>query len=648
MKLNKAKVLKSKDKESFQKKLLNLIFTKTVLKRRLFFYFSDTFLISFSIYVSFWLRFNGVIPDVYKTTLPYYILLALLIKLTFLSIFNVYDISWRFVSLNELVKIFKSLSFASLGIGMALYLLRTFGQFRVSPFPRSILLVDFMISLILIGSFRISKRVLIEGFKNTLRMKKEKTKILIIGAGNAGEQIVREMVRDKISNYYPIGFVDDDLAKRNIKIHGVKVLGKREDIPQIISNYEVDEVLIALPSVDSKEVREIVQIVRDTNAIEKINILPNTLDLMNGKITLSDIQEIELQDLLGRVPVKIDFETLKDFIQDKKILITGAGGSIGSELVKSVIKFYPKKLIVFDIDETDLFNLTNEIKYSQKHVVPVVGDIKDEVKIASVIEEFLPHIVIHSAAYKHVPILESFPEEAIKTNILGTKILAELSIKFSVDKFIFISTDKAINPTSVMGATKRAGEDMLKIYNSQNKTKFISVRFGNVLGSRGSVIPVFKEQIKKRQAVTVTHPEMKRYFMITSEAVLLVLEASAMGEGGEIFVLDMGEPIKILDLAKEMIRLSGFEPDGDIPIVFTNIRPGEKLYEEILSAEEGVESTEYEKIMKAKRSVEPNAKIFMDKVDFLIETSSQKNNKDEIIKLLQEIVPHYKPFRHIL
>ncbi|MBA7685817.1 UDP-N-acetyl-alpha-D-glucosamine C6 dehydratase [subsurface metagenome] len=515
--------------------------------------------------------------------------------------------------------------------------------FKASPFPRSILLVDYIFSLVLIGSLRISKRALLEGLKSTLKMKKEKVKILIVGAGSAGEQIIREMIRNKNSNYFPVGFVDDDSAKQGIKIHGIKVLGKREEIQQIIKNNEIDEVLIALPSAHSKDIKEIVQIIRETKIIDKIKILPSAIDLIDGKVTLSDIHEIELGDLLGRAPVKIDFKAIKDSIQDKKVLVTGAGGSIGSELAKSILQFNPKALIVFDIDETDIFHLVNNLQFSKRNIIPVIGDIKDETKMASVFENFSPQIVIHSAAYKHVPILELYPEEAVKTNLHGTKILAELSLKYKVEKFVFISTDKAINPSSVMGATKRVGEELLKILNQKYKTRFISVRFGNVLGSRGSVIPLFKEQIKKGGPVNVTHPEMKRYFMSTSEAVLLVLEASAVGKGGEVFVLDMGEPIKILDLAKEMIRLSGYEPDVDIPINFTRIRQGEKLFEEILSAEEGVESTDYEKILKARSSNERSFEDLMKKINLLIKMCYENNKEDEIIKLLKEIVPTYKP-----
>lgn len=594
-------------------------------------------------YASFWSRFNGVIPDQYNKSLSYFILLALFLKLTFLLLFNLYDISWRFVSLDELIKVFKALSLSSLALGMALFLLRTSILFKASPFPRSILLIDYIFSLILIGSLRISKRVFLEGLKSTIKMKGEKVKILIVGAGSAGEQIIREMIRNKNSNYFPIGFVDDDPAKQGIKIHGIKVLGKREDIPQIIKNYKIDEALIALPSAHSKDIRKIVQIIREINIIEKIKILPSANDLIDGKVTLSDIHEVELEDLLGRAAVKIDFKAIKDFVLDKKVLVTGAGGSIGSELAKTILQFNPRTLIVLDIDETDIFHLVNNLKLSERKIVPVIGDIKDKNKMVSVFENYSPEIIVHSAAYKHVPVVELYPEEGVKTNILGTKIIAELSLKYDVEKFIFISTDKAINPASVMGATKRVGEELLKILNRKNKTKFISVRFGNVLGSRGSVIPLFKEQIKKGGPVTVTHPEMRRYFMSTSEAVLLVLEASAVGQGGEVFVLDMGEPIKILDLAKEMIRLSGYEPDVDIPIALTHIRPGEKLFEEILGAEEGVESTNYEKILKARDTNERSSEVLMEKIELIIKTSYENNKQDKIIKLLKEIVPTYKP-----
>lgn len=622
---------------------INRLFRKSVFKRRAFFLISDSLLISISIYISFWLRFNGVIPDHYMRTLPYYILLALFLKLSFLILFNLYDISWRLVSIEELIKVFKAVFFGSLALGMALYLLRTTAPFKTSPFPRSILLLDFIFSLILIGFLRISKRILNEGLKGTLKLKVDKIKVLIYGAGSAGAQITREMLLKKNPDYLPIGFIDDNPAKRGIKIHGVKVLGTKEDIQKICKTYNVDEVLIALPSAHSKEIKEMVERIRELTPIKKIKILPSVTDLMEGKVTLSDIHEIKLEDLLGRSPVKIDFSVIKEFVKDKIIMITGAGGSVGSELANSILQFSPKKLIIFDIDETEIFNLVNKLESLKTKIIPVIGDIKDETKIDYIFKKYFPQIVIHSAAYKHVPVLEMYPEEAVKINVLGTKIIAELSLKYNIEKFIFISTDKAINPTSVMGATKRVNEELLKILNLKNKTKFISVRFGNVLGSRGSVIPVFREQIRKGGPITVTHPEMKRYFMINSEAVLLVLEASAIGEGGEVFVLDMGQPIKIVDLAKEMIKLSGYEPDVDIPIVITNIRPGEKLFEEVLSAEEGVENTGYEKIFKARIADEKSSEEFIEKINLLIKISAENIDEKEIKKLLKEMVPTYKP-----
>ncbi len=624
------------------KKFIDLALRKTSFKRRLLFFVFDIIIISISMYAAFWLRYNGVLPLHSTKPLLYYILLALIIKLSFLILFNLYDISWRFVSIEELIKIFKALSISSLFLGMTLFFLRVYVPFKEFPFPRSTLLIDYIISFFLISSLRISKRVLLEGIKSPFKSKGGKIKVLIYGAGGAGEQITREMQRNKNSNYFPIGFVDDSPGKQGTNIHGIKVLGKREDIQEICKIHRVDEVLIALPSAHSNEIKKIAEIIRKSNLIKKIKILPSVTDLIDGKVTLTDIHEIELEDLLGRAPVKINFKAINDFIKGKKVLITGAGGSIGSELAKTILQFNPKTLIVLDIDETDIFHLVNNLESSKGEIIPVIGDIKDETKIVSIFEKFSPQIVLHSAAYKHVPVLELYPEEAVQTNILGTKILAEVSSRCNIEKFIFISTDKAINPTSVMGATKRVGEELLKVLYQKNKTTFISVRFGNVLGSRGSVIPLFEEQIKKGGPVTVTHPEMKRYFMSTSEAVLLVLEASAVGQGGEVFVLDMGEPINIIDLAKEMIKLSGYEPDVDIPIVFTDMRSGEKLFEEILSAEEGVEPTEYKKIFIAKNIDKRDVEFIMEKINLLIKMNSQ-NSKNEIINLLKEIVPTYEP-----
>jgi FlaA1/EpsC-like NDP-sugar epimerase len=626
------------------KKFIDSILKKNAFKRKVFFLAFDILLITAAMFISFWSRFNGEIPENYHNTLPYYILLALVFKIFFLILFNLYNISWRYVSLKELINVFKAVTLGSLSLGMAMFLLRTFSPFEASPFPRSVLIIDYLFSLFFIGLLRASKRILLEGFRNTLKYKKDKKKLLIVGAGDAGEQIVREIIRNRNSDYLPIGFVDDDKSKQGMNIHNIRVLGRREDIPRIIEGNHIDEVLIALPSIHSKEIKKIVELIRNSYSIDKIKILPSIHDLIDGKVTLADIQEIKLEDLLGRDPVNIDSSAVKKCIQHKCVLVTGAGGSIGSELSRSILQFDPESLIIFDIDETEIFLLMNKLKIYSSKITPVIGDVRDKKKLDHIMKKYHPDIIFHSAAYKHVPIQEYYPEEAVKTNIMGTKLIADLALSCDVEKFINISTDKAINPTSVMGATKRVGEQLLKIMNMKNKTKFISVRFGNVLGSRGSVIPLFKEQIKRGGPVTVTHPDMKRYFMVTSEAVLLVLEASALGQGGEVFVLDMGEPVKIVDLAKEMIRLSGFEPDKDIPIVFTRMRPGEKKFEELLSAEEGSEQTEYEKIFRARTKNDITENETMNRIHRIIELGKGYGKPQEIIELLKEIVPNYQPY----
>jgi len=625
------------------KKFLEKALRKSVFKRRSFFFLFDTLLISGAMYFSFWCRFNGDIPSKYDETIFYYIGLAIVCKLFFLLLYNLYDISWRFVGLNELFKLFKAVSFGTLALGMSLYLLRLIEPFSATVFPRSVLIIDYLFSLVFIGGLRISKRVLLEGLKSTLKAKGPMRRVLIVGAGSAGEQIVRDMIREKSFNFVPVGFIDDDPSKRSIKIHGIKVLGKKEDIPEIIESNKIDEVLIAIPSAESKEIKAIVDSVREVKAMNDIKILPGTVDLVNGKVSLSDVKKVRLEDLLGREPVEIDYEAIKKFIEGKTVLVTGAGGSIGSEVVETASRFNPRQLIALDNDETELFYLENRIKHSDNRIIYTVGDIRDLNRVSEIFGTYRPNIVIHAAAYKHVPLLESHLNEAVKTNILGTKILAEQSVKTGVEKFTFVSTDKAINPTSIMGATKRCGEELLKALNLENETEFISVRFGNVLGSRGSVIPVFQSQIKRGGPVTVTHPEMKRYFMSTREAVLLTLEAASFGKGGEVFVLDMGEPIKIVDLAKEMIRLSGYEPDVDIPIVFTESRPGEKMYEEILSAEEGTEPTDFEKIFTARNTKRKIQKDIFNKIDRIIQLSLDKGREKEILGMLKEIIPTYKP-----
>jgi FlaA1/EpsC-like NDP-sugar epimerase len=365
---------------------------------------------------------------------------------------------------------------------------------------------------------------------------------------------------------------------------------------------------------------------------------------MSGNISILDIKKIDLKDLLSREPIEIEYSQVKKSLKGKRILITGAGGSIGAELGRQIAQFDPELLALLDFDETELFHISQEIKenHSGLSILPVLGDILNEDKMAAVFNHVTPQLVFHAAAYKHVPVIEDFPEEGIRVNILGTKILGELSQHYGVEKFIFISTDKAVNPTSVMGASKRVAEMVVTDLNHQEKTQFVAVRFGNVLGSRGSVIPIFQEQIKKGGPVTVTHPEMKRYFMTIPEAVLLVLQAGSMGKGGEVLVLDMGEQVNIYDVACELIRLSGLEPHKDIPIIFTGIRPGEKLFEEVLTAEEGVEPTIHRKIFKAKIKRSSSGEVLNEKIEKL-KNFAQTRDRAAIVRTLQEIVPTFKP-----
>lgn len=615
----------------------------TMLKRRAFFLLADVALIALSMYLAFWLRFDGYLPPEYASDIWYYIGLSGLVLLSMMAVLGCYNITWRFFSVREGLMLLSALVGGNLIIGFVVFFVRPGAQYR--NFPRSVYMVNFVLTIVLIGSLRTSKRALRE-FRNWRDVRRKgKQRVLIVGAGAAGEQIAREMVQNPRSKFWPIGFLDDDPSKAGTSIHGIKVLGKRDDLKTLLASHPVDEFLIAMPSAGSAEIREIFHDLRACNGGKKIKILPGIMNLMNGNVALKDIQEINVEDLLGREPVQVDYETIRNFLADKRVLVTGAGGSIGSELSKLVLQFGPARLGLLDSDETELFYLVNQIKSgNEKIIFPIIGDIRDAPKMEVLFSRFKPQIVIHSAAYKHVPILEHYPEEAVKTNVLGTRNLSEAALRHGVERFVNISTDKAINPTSVMGATKRVGEELLKVQNERNGTRFISVRFGNVLGSRGSVIPLFREQIRKGGPVQVTHPDMKRYFMATSEAVLLVLQAAAAGEGGEVYVLDMGTPVNISDMAKEMIRLSGFEPGVEIEIVYSGLRAGEKLFEELLGAEEGSERTEHnDKIFKVMASRKKSWDEVWSKADRLIHMCSNGCQREEIRDAIRDLVPTYKP-----
>jgi FlaA1/EpsC-like NDP-sugar epimerase len=603
--------------------------------RNIILFGADFISIAFSVWLSFFLRFEGAIPGQYLPMIGTVIILTLFFCIPIFYFIGLYSFSWSYVGINELLALAKGTAIGFLFLGVTLYFSQNFHAF--TGYPRSTLITSFCLIIVFCGFFRLSKRIYKELFEKSTA--KEKT--LIVGAGDAGEQILRSIINSRLSVYLPVGFVDDSNAKQRVIIHGFKVLGKISDIPEIIKKNQVSQLVIALPSAGDKTIKNAIELARKSG-LKKIKITPPLSEIINGEVSLKNLKDVDVGDLLGREPINIDVKEIKDFIENKAVLITGAGGSIGSELSRQIAKFKPSLLLLLDQDETAIFNIFEELKnnFSDLDAEPLIVDIRDEEKINEIFKKYQPKIVFHAAAYKHVPLMEKNSDEAIKNNIFGTKILANSSISFGAEKFVFISTDKAVNPASVMGATKRAGEMICQAFNKKNLTKFVCVRFGNVLDSRGSVIPTFREQIKKNRQVEVTHPEMKRYFMLISEACLLVMQSGAMGRGGEVFVLDMGEPIKIYDLAKEMIKLSGLEPDKDIPIVFTEPRPGEKLFEEIFTAEEGTAATKNKKIFIAKIGEIADDK-FLSSIEGLKNNFPTGGNKD-FVEALKKIVPFYK------
>jgi len=597
---------------------------------------TDVILILLSLCLSFLIRL-GSIDEIIARHIYQLYLLALIVtplKIVVFWLFRLYHISFRYISFREVLSILKASALTSPMISFIALIFRDTELFL--GFPRSIVFIDFFLSFFLITGIRAFFRLY---YSDSGRKKGQET--LIVGAGSAGEQLVRDILRSPKYDYLPVGFIDDDLQKRRTQIHGVKVLGTREDIPKLVKDLDVRQIIIAIPSASSQEIKGIMEYVRNTG-LKDVKVLPGISDLMNGNVTLKDIRDISIEDLLGREPVKIDMENVSASIRSQNILITGGGGSIGSELCRQVARFYPAKLIILDMGETELFNIERAIraKYPNLCLLPVVGDIRDEKRIEGVFEVHSIDTVFHAAAYKHVPLMEANSREAIINNIFGTKLLAEKSVKWGVRRFINISTDKAVNPTSVMGATKRVAENLLLGLNNDT-TAFISVRFGNVLGSRGSVIPIFQEQIRKGGPITITDYEMKRYFMTISEAVQLVMQAGAMGKGGDVFVLDMGDPVSIYHVAEELIRLSGLEPDKDIPIVISGRRPGEKLFEELLTAEEGTTATLHTKIFSAKITgvIDRN---YLEKIDALISLAKDHKDNEKFLPLLKDLVPTYE------
>jgi FlaA1/EpsC-like NDP-sugar epimerase len=610
-----------------------------ISKRKIFFVFADVILIAFSVIAAFLIRFELAIPQIYFQNIEGIIVLSTLITVPIFYFFRLYSFSWIYVSAGELVSLIKGTLLSFLLLTSSFFVLRDHQIF--SGFPRSTLFISYFLIFFFCGGIRFAKRIYLQLFSNKNSEKKEK--VLIVGAGGAGEQMLRNILNSKNSPYFPVGFIDDNPEKKGLLIHGLKILGAINDIPEIAKEKNIDSLIVAFPSAGSALIKRAEEKGIEAGIMD-IKYLPPMDELINSadKIGVGELRDIDLEDLLGREATELEQKPIEEFLKNKKILITGAAGSIGSELCRQVAKFNPEFLVILDQDETGVFNILSELKdrFPILKIFSIIADIREEEKIKQIFKKYSPRVVFHAAAYKHVHLMEENVDEAIKNNIFGTKIIADAALENNAEKFVFISTDKAVNPSSVMGATKRIGEMICQLMNKRGKTRFVSVRFGNVLGSRGSVIPVFKEQMSNGKGpITITHKDMKRYFMVTSEACLLVMQAGAMGQGGEVFVLDMGSPVKIIDLARKLISLSGFV-EGDIKIDYIGPRPGEKLFEELLTAEEGTNATQNQKIFIAK-----NSEIDNDKLNLGIEKLKNSTvcfSREDMVKNLQEIIPFYK------
>ncbi|MBI1911098.1 MAG: polysaccharide biosynthesis protein [Deltaproteobacteria bacterium] len=640
------------------------LFSPSPVKRLTFFLIADIVILVASLYLSFLLRLDFVLGIEYKKIFLYSLPFFLGVKLFVFWLLRIYRMAWRYIGIEDFMKIISAITVSELMLVAIIFYFppdmpgvsQTMSA-DVMRFPRSIFLIDGSVSILFFSGLRISKRIFLDVL-NKNHLKKHGKKTLIIGAGNTGEMILRDMLRH-LTEFCPVGFLDDDRNKIGNYIHGIRVLGRIDKLKEMVSAHRVELVVIAIPSLNHNALKSIYDAAR--NHVDAIKIVPRIYNFHKPTINLKGLEDIKIEDLIGRQSVEVDREEIEKFIKKKVILVTGAGGSIGSEIVCQIAAYQPERVVLFDIDETDLHNMeiklkktypqyfkqrennrqvTLSIRPSDKFIF-VVGDVLDKDKVNRVFKTFRPDMVFHAAAYKHVPMMEYNPEEAVKVNMFGTYTVARAAVNYKVKKFIMISTDKAVRPTSVMGATKKMAENICSSLNGYGETAFMSVRFGNVLGSRGSVLPLFMDQLKAGGPITVTHKDMKRYFMTIPEATLLVLMSSMLGQGGNILVLDMGDPIRIAEFAEELIRINGLVPYKDIDIEFIGLRPGEKLFEEIFTKKEVLEVTSHKKIFVAK----DEGRYSLEEIEYILKVFESNMNgsiaSNEFLKeLLKKYVEH--------
>lgn len=610
----------------------------------------DMILLCFIWVLSNALRFNFEIPPVSYEMMVKALPFIIAIKILNFFLFDLYRGMWRYTSIPDLINIIKASIVSSLVIVCCILFLT-----RFAGFSRSVFIIDWCLTMLLVSASRMWVRLFIKVFsgdpsivytlKNSwgvLKHKKHSAKnIVIIGAGYCGEKIFREISDNPNLNYNVVGFLDDEIKLKGKMIHGKPILGSIGDVIRISRRFSVDEIVIAVPFADAQQMRKIVSACEKSKI--KSKIVPSMGELINGHVTINSIREVAYRDLLGRDPVRLDTDKIGFYLKERNIMVTGAGGSIGSELCRQICKFHPRTIILYERAESSLYEIELELKkkFSYVKIIPLLGDIRDRRQLSNAFEKYNPTVVFHAAAYKHVPMMEMQPWKAIKNNIFGTRNMVEIAKNFAVERFVFVSTDKAVRPTNVMGASKRCAELVVQGQNQiqGTKTHFMIVRFGNVVGSIGSVVPLFKKQIAEGGPVTVTHPEVTRYFMTIPEACQLILQAGTMGEGGEIFLLDMGKPIKIIDIARDLIKLSGFEPDKDIKIEFIGLRPGEKLYEELITDGEGIVPTKHEKIMVLRGDTCEQIALngYIDELGKL----AYDQDAQGIKKKLKQIIPEY-------